>query len=174
MEIKSPKNKSTDACNDIYVFQNNNLNIITHNDLEEQDKQIYNKYYDIASRIYSQLSLGHTEAVYHKAFEYELQNLNILFEREKNVPILYKLSDDKFVNVGNERIDLYIENDKLIIELKAITQTLKDQEKYQLLKYYKQLLLYNCKPKYGFLINFHQCGTKNISKNIDVIFVIFK
>ncbi len=112
--------------------------------LSEQEEWIAKQVVDIAINIHKQLGPGLLESVYARCFYYELRKRDLLFEREKFVPIIYKeiKIDDGL------RLDCLVEN-LVIVEFKA-------QENYhpvweaQLISYLK---LTN--KRLGFLINFH-------------------
>jgi GxxExxY protein len=112
--------------------------------LSEKEEWIAKQIVDIAINIHKQLGPGLLESVHAKCFYYELSNRNLVFEREKLVPIVYnglKIDDGL-------RLDCLVES-LVIIEFKA-------QENYhpvweaQLISYLK---LTN--KRLGFLINFH-------------------
>ena len=112
--------------------------------LSEREEYIAKQIVDIAIRIHKELGPGLLESVYAKCFYYELHQREILFEKQKEVPIIYQsLQIDDGL-----RLDLIIEN-SIIIEFKA-------QENYhpvwdaQLLSYLKLT-----EKRLGFLINFH-------------------
>jgi GxxExxY protein len=99
---------------------------------------------DIAFTLHKELGPGLLESVYEKCFCYELQKRNILFVRQKAVPIHY---EDLIIEDGL-RLDILVD-DLLIVELKA-------QENYhpvweaQLLSYLKLT-----SKRIGYVINFH-------------------
>jgi len=125
--------------------------------LSEKEEWIAKQIVDIAINIHKQLGPGLLESVYAKCFYYELSNRNLVFEREKLVPIVYnglKIDDGL-------RLDCLVES-LVIIEFKA-------QENYhpvweaQLISYLK---LTN--KRLGFLINFHAPLMKDGIKRIIV------
>jgi len=82
--------------------------------LSEREEFLGKQIVDIAFSIHKQLGPGLLESVYEKCFCYELSNRNIIFLRQKEVPIIYntlKIDDGL-------RSDLLVE-DLVIIELKA-------------------------------------------------------
>lgn len=69
-----------------------------------------------AFEVHSALGPGFLEAVYEEALCHELQLRGVPFQRQVQVPILYK-----DVEVGTHVIDLLV-NDQVVVELKAITE----------------------------------------------------
>jgi GxxExxY protein len=69
-----------------------------------------------AMRIHRYLGNGFQEVIYQRCLEIELKNLGLNFEREKNQNIFYE-----GLAVGTRRVDFLVE-EKILIELKAITQ----------------------------------------------------
>lgn len=130
---------------------------------------INKKIYEIADKVYQQLGPGHTEFIYHRAMEIELRLNNYNYETEKRVLINYKDDKGRVYNLGEERIDLYIHDHDIIIELKAIVNSPKESEIAQVYKYYRELKKIGLKPKYGLLINFPQAGVKIAKDKIDFI-----
>jgi GxxExxY protein len=112
--------------------------------LSEKEEAIAKQIVDIAINIHKQIGPGLLESIYAKCFYYELQNRDINFEREKQVPIIY---NNLKIEQGL-RLDCLVE-DLIIIEFKA-------QENYhpvweaQLFSYLKLT-----QKRLGFLINFH-------------------
>lgn len=112
--------------------------------LSAKEEQLAREIVNIAFRIHKELGPGLLESVYEKCFCYELMKRSIVYDRQKQVPIIYntlKIDDGL-------RLDLLI-NNLIIIELKA-------QEIYhpiweaQLISYLKLT-----GKRLGFLINFH-------------------
>jgi len=126
-----------------------------HNKLSEREEYIATQIVDIAIKIHKGLGPGLLESVYEKCFVYELQERGISFQRQKEVPIIYKTLHIE----DGLRLDLLVD-DLVIIELKA-------QENYhpvweaQLLSYLK---LTN--RRLGILINFHVPLMKNGIKRL--------
>jgi len=112
--------------------------------ISDKEEWIAKQIVDIAINIHKQLGPGLLESVYAKCFYYELSKREIIFEREKQVPIIY---NDLIIDDGL-RLDCLVDN-LVIIEFKA-------QENYhpvweaQLMSYLK---LTN--KRLGFLLNFH-------------------
>ncbi len=63
--------------------------------------------------VYNKLGPGHKETIYQKALEEEFSNLNLNYEKEKSIEVLYNET-----KIGIYKPDFIIEN-KIIIELKA-------------------------------------------------------
>ena len=102
--------------------------------------------------VYNFLGPGLLESVYEEALVYELKQLGLKVERQKEVPIKYK---DTILNTAL-RLDLIVE-DKVIIELKSVSE-LKDIHFKQTLTYLRLLELH-----LGILVNFN---THNILNSI--------
>ena len=102
--------------------------------------------------VYNFLGPGLLESVYEEALVYELKQLGLKVERQKEVPIKYK---DTILNTAL-RLDLIVE-DKVIIELKSVSE-LKDIHFKQTLTYLRLLELH-----LGILVNFN---TNNILYSI--------
>jgi len=122
--------------------------------------------YTFAWRVFQQLGPGHTENIYHKALELELRLHGVVYESEKRVLITYEslVQPGKFFTLGEERIDLFLVDLQLIIELKATSTEPRQPELAQIVKYYREL----CKvvspeevdklATVGVIINFPQPG----------------
>ena len=104
--------------------------------------QLITEIIECAKRIRRQLGPGFLEKVYKNAMVVELRKLNLNFETEKLIQVLY----DGIV-VGEYRTDIIIEG-KLILELKA-TQDLSIANEVQLVNY-----LTSTQIDDGLLINF--------------------
>ncbi len=107
------------------------------------------KYSDITSKIigcalevHKILGNGFQEVIYQRALEVEFSRNNILFNREHEMPILYKNEC-----IGTRRVDFLIHN-KISVELKAIIK-LENVHYAQAINY---LEAYNLEV--GLLINF--------------------
>ena len=97
-----------------------------------------------AIEVHRALGPGLLESAYEQCICYELSQRGLVFERQVELPIVYKS-----VNLAcGYRMDLIVEN-LIVVEIKAIEQVLKVHEA-QLLSY---LRLY--KRSVGLLINFH-------------------
>ena len=97
-----------------------------------------------AIEVHKQLGPGLLESAYQTCLMYELSDANLMVEKEKTLPIVYK-------NIKLDhgyRIDLLVEK-KVVIELKTV-EYLTDVHEAQILTYMK-LGNYNL----GLLLNFH-------------------
>lgn len=104
--------------------------------------QLITEVIECAKRIRRQLGPGFLEKVYKNAMVVELRKLNLSFETEKLIQVLY----DGII-VGEYRTDIIVEG-KLILELKA-TQDLSIANEVQLVNY-----LTSTQIDDGLLINF--------------------
>ena len=104
--------------------------------------QLITEVIECAKRIRRQLGPGFLEKVYKNAMVVELRKLNLNFETEKLIQVLY----DGII-VGEYRTDIIVEG-KLILELKA-TQDLSIANEVQLVNY-----LTSTQIDDGLLINF--------------------
>jgi GxxExxY protein len=112
------------------------------------------KYEDITKRIigcamkvHSLLGNGFQEVIYQRALEIEMTLDGLQFEREKEMPVMYK-----GYNIGTRRVDFFVE-DKIMVELKALIQL----EDVHLAQGKNYLEAYNMEV--GLLINF---GAKSL------------
>jgi len=129
---------------------------------------------DASARVFSQLGAGHSEKIYHKALHCELATLGLNITSEYHVPIIYTDSNNNQHILESERIDIFmhshpnypeIENKNVILELKAISKYIQEQEKNQVFKYIKSLC--NLDFAYGIVINFPQPTNKEIKNEIE-------
>ncbi|WP_337866133.1 GxxExxY protein [Ignavibacterium sp.] len=112
------------------------------------------KYEDITKRIigcamkvHSALGNGFQEVIYQRALEIEMSIDGLKFEREKEMPVMYKGYE-----IGTRRVDFFVE-DKIMVELKALIQL----EDVHLAQGKNYLEAYN--KEVGLLINF---GAKSL------------
>lgn len=77
-------------------------------------KEITEKIIGASMKVHSALGNGFQEVIYQRALEIELQDLNIRFAREFNMPIYYK---GKII--GERRVDFLVE-EIISVELKAV------------------------------------------------------
>ncbi len=94
-------------------------------------------------RVHSELGPGFNEKIYHSALKLAFDQKRLRHETEKRFEVYYQNK-----KVGNLIVDLIVEN-KIIVEIKAITGNIPDVFKYQVLSYLKASNL-----KVGLLINF--------------------
>jgi GxxExxY protein len=107
---------------------------------------------DCAVKVHKTLGTGFLESVYQAAFAYELSKLNINFEKDKEMPLMY---EEIRLETGF-RCDFLIEK-KVIVECKSVNDlTRRDDE--QILNYLKMTGLH-----VGLLINFN---TRNLSSGL--------
>jgi GxxExxY protein len=131
--------------------------------------------YKSSQRIYEQLGSGHAESTYQKALLYELSLYNISIDIERHINVVYEDSKGNKHFLTSERIDLYIHKNNLfnesdiILELKAVSKSIQEQEIVQINKYVKQLKKDNIDIKFGIIINFPQPTSKSTSDNINFL-----
>ena len=99
--------------------------------------------------VHKELGNGFLEAVYQEALEIEFTKQRIPFEREKVLTIPYKK-----IKLGKKYIADFVCFDKIIIELKALSQLTGEHES-QVLNYLK-----STGYKLGLLINFGESSLK--------------
>ena len=107
--------------------------------------------------VYNILGPGLLESIYEEALCYELQKKGLRFERQKQVPIIYK----GITLNSNFRLDLLVE-DQIIIELKSV-----DEIKpifFKQLRTYLRIL----NKQVGLLINFGEYDMKNGIYRVDI------
>jgi GxxExxY protein len=95
--------------------------------------------------VYNNLGSGFSEIVYKDALEYEFNDLNIPFEREKEFKINYKE-----IILPHKFYADFVVFDKIILEIKSI-ENLHDKHIAQCINYLK---VSNC--KLAILANFHK------------------
>jgi GxxExxY protein len=112
--------------------------------INEQYKfsELTGKIIGCAMNVHNALGNGFQEVVYQRSLEYEMELQKIDFEREFEMPILYK---DR--QVGLRRVDFLVEN-KISVELKALVNL----EPVHLAQAINYLEAYNLEV--GLLINF--------------------
>jgi len=101
-----------------------------------------------AMEVHSNLGPGFLESVYEAALAIELNLRNVLYERQKAIPVMYK---------GEKAKDFFCDfliDGKVLVELKAI-QIMTEIEEAQVLNYLKVTGL-----QVGLLINFGQRSLK--------------
>lgn len=110
-------------------------------------EELTGKIIGCAMKVHSALGNGFQELIYQRALAIEFKHENILFEREKEMPIFYRN-----VNIGSRRVDFFVE-DKIMVELKALVK-LEDVHLAQAMNYLEAY-----KMEIGLLINF---GAKSL------------
>ena len=113
--------------------------------MEPSDKlnELSNRVIGSAIEVHKHLGPGFLESIYEEALAFELSRLGIKFQRQVEIPVIYKGR-----NVGSGRLDLLVENE-LVIELKS-TEKMLPLHQAQIISYLKTtgLIL-------GLLINFN-------------------
>ena len=132
--------------------------------------------FTLAQGVFQQLGPGHTENIYHKALELELRLYGLIYESEKRVLITYQSPQKpgNLFTLGEERIDLFLVEPQLIIELKATSTEPRQPELAQIIKYYRELVKVASPEEedklatMGVIINFPQPGpNKKARQEID-------
>jgi len=108
-----------------------------------KDQDVSERIIACCYRIHSELGPGFNEKVYHTALKLAFEQEGLKYETEKRFGVYYQSK-----KVGNFIVDLVIEN-KIIVEIKAVTGNIPDVFKYQVLSYLKASAL-----KVGLLVNF--------------------
>jgi len=111
-------------------------------DIQEKDEETYTLI-GVAMKVHSELGCGFLEAVYKDAFEIELRNQGILYEREKHLDVFYCEEKLKSFYIAD-----FVCYNSIIVEAKAVQQLARHDEA-QLLNYLKAT---GCKR--GLLFNF--------------------
>ena len=129
------------------------------------------KIINACKKVFQSLGFGHTERIYHKALVYELNCLNYNIDTEMNIIVKYKDSQGKLHNLESVRIDIFIHDLNIILELKAIHRKIQPQEIAQIKKYFNVLNKEQRSNKvdYGLIINFPQPSTKEASLEIEYL-----
>ncbi|MBU0549237.1 MAG: GxxExxY protein [Candidatus Omnitrophica bacterium] len=96
-----------------------------------------------AYKVHSELGPGFNEGIYHNALKMALEDQGLKYQAEKGFNVLFHGKD-----VGKMRLDLIIE-DKIIVEIKALTGNIPTVFELQVLSYLKA-----SGYKIGLLINF--------------------
>ena len=100
---------------------------------------------EAGTKILNTLGSGHTESVYHKAFEVEFRKQGIEYASEVVAPIYYR-----GMYVGHGRADIVIPG-ILVMELKATSSPPRDLERSRIKTYMESLGISD-----GIIINFSQ------------------
>jgi GxxExxY protein len=96
-----------------------------------------------AYKVHSELGPGFSEGIYHNALKMALEENELKYQTEKSFNVLYQ---GKYI--GKLRLDLIIE-DKVVVEVKALTGNIPTVYELQVLSYLKA-----SGYKIGLLINF--------------------
>jgi GxxExxY protein len=115
---------------------------------------------EIAQDVYKTLGSGFSEDVYDRAMQVGLRLANIGYEGQKVIELKYK---DHYVGEGYPDLVVHLEEEKLIVELKAISGELGASEEQQLRNY---MTILNVQR--GMLINFQQPGRKQGKTKLDI------
>ena len=115
---------------------------------------------EIAEDVYKTLGSGFSDEVYDRAMQVGLRLAKIGYEGQKVVELKYK---DHYVGEGYPDLVVHLGNEKLIVELKAISGELGASEEQQLRNY---MTILNVKR--GLLINFQQPGRKQGKTTLDI------
>ena len=105
-------------------------------------EELTRKIIGCAMEVHKHLGNGFQEVIYQRALANEMDINNIHYEREKEMPLLYKGFD-----IGTRRVDFFVE-DKIMVEIKAVIN-LEDVHLAQAMNYVEA---YNM--EIGLLINF--------------------
>ena len=100
---------------------------------------------EAGNKILNTLGSGHTESVYHKAFEVEFRKQGVEYASEVVAPIYYR-----GMYVGHGRADIVIPG-ILVMELKATSSPPRDLERSRIKTYMESLGISD-----GIIINFSQ------------------
>ena len=115
---------------------------------------------EIAEDVYKPLGSGFSEDVYDRAMQVGLRLAKIGYEGQKVVELKYK---DHYVGAGYPDLVDHLGNERLIVELKAISGVLGALEDQQLSNYMMIL-----KVQRAMLINFQQPGRKQGKTKLDI------
>ena len=110
----------------------------------ELENRLSNQIIGLALNVHKELGPGLLESSYKECLYHEIKESEIIVEKEKPLPLIYKKVN---LEIGY-RIDLLVDN-KLVIEIKAV-EALNDVHLAQVLTYLK---LSKC--RLGLLINFN-------------------
>jgi GxxExxY protein len=102
------------------------------------------------------LKKGRMECVYQQAIAHELQLRHIQYTSEEVVPIKYKT-----ISIGFERMDIYLPQENIVLELKATSSDIRPDHLWQLTNYMREK-----KSHLGLLVNFNQSLNKGVQTEI--------
>lgn len=129
---------------------------------------------DSAQMVLNNLSLGHSEKIYHKGLHAELACKGFNLTSEYHLAVSYRDSKGEEHILESERIDIFIHRDpnstfeeikenNVILELKSI-KSIGNGESIQVQKYFNELNKKNINIKIGYIINFPK-----EKKEIDIV-----
>ena len=141
------------------------------------DHQFRNFIVTLCNNIYRQLGTGHSESVYQKALQAELNTQGYNIDTEYPISVEYTDSKGRIHSLASERIDVYIhktadsmfvdiQNSDIILELKATSKNLGCLETEQVKKYLRQFEVKGKNIPYGILINFPQPTSSGVSDDV--------
>jgi len=110
--------------------------------MKEQDP-LTEKIIACCFKVHSELGSGFNERIYHNALKITLEKANLKYHTEKTFTVLFQ---DK--KIGSLKLDLVVQ-DKVIVEIKALTGNIPEVFRYQILSYLKVSGLH-----VGLLVNF--------------------
>jgi GxxExxY protein len=119
-------------------------------ELSKREEQLFGLIIDCCFTVHSELGPGLLESIYEECLSRELTSVGLSFERQKNIPVLYKGESLDM----NFRVDILVEN-KFIIEIKSVSE-ISGTHYAQLLTYLKLTNL-----PLGLLVNFNERLLKN-------------
>ena len=120
--------------------------------LIESLNEITEKIIGCAIEVHRNLGPGLLESIYENALCFELNQINVKYEKQLKIPIVYK-----GLSLGEYRLDILVENE-IIVEIKAVDRYDRVFEA-QMLTYLKVT-----GKKLGLLINFNVPVLKNGKK----------
>jgi GxxExxY protein len=121
------------------------------------DWELSNRVIGAAIDVHKQLGPGLLESIYEECLCWKLRSLEICFERQKFVPIIFE--EVQFRN--RFRIDLVVQR-RIIVEVKSV-ETLVPLHKAQLMTYLRLTGLQS-----GLLINFNSHPLKTGIKRVEI------
>ena len=83
---------------------------------EYKHKELTGNIIGAAMRVHTQLGLGFPEVVYQRCLAIELRESGLTFERELELPLIYRGE-----HVGSRRVDFLVEN-TVLVKLKALSE----------------------------------------------------
>jgi GxxExxY protein len=153
------------------------INCVKELDENIPDYNLVKLVFESSENVYKQLGAGHAESTYQKALMYELNLHNLSIDIERNINVCYIDTKGNKHYLTSERIDLYIHKNNsinindTILELKAVSKSIQEQEIVQINKYVTELKKENIFIKYSMIINFPQPNAKSTCKSIQFMTV---